>query len=119
MTRRLITIAPAISLLACVYCVITATAVAIIGDRNFVHWDVATGRWQPDNFRRERLACTALSAVFGVLPFLWIRRQIRARAERRRRRLWTCVQCGYDLRASKARCSECGTPIPSDVGTQA
>lgn len=119
MTGRLFTVASAISLLVCLYCVIIATTVAIIGDRNFIHWDDATGRWQPDNFRRERLACTALSPVFGVLPFLWIRRQIRARAERRRRRLWTCVQCGYDLRASIDRCPECGAPITSHAGTLA
>ena len=35
----------------------------------------------------------------------------RAREKRRRWRNDLCPQCGYDLRASKAKCPECGRPI--------
>lgn len=44
------------------------------------------------------------------LPFLMV---LRRRRRARLIRLRMCLQCGYDLRASAARCPECGTPIPA------
>ena len=35
----------------------------------------------------------------------------RAREKRRRWREDLCPDCGYDLRANKVRCPECGRPI--------
>ena len=43
--------------------------------------------------------------LFGVWP-AWLLLPFRRR--RKRKKLGLCVQCGYDLRASKDRCPECG-----------
>lgn len=58
--------------------------------------------------------------IFGVLAaILLIRNAIKWRAESVRRQTGCCLACGYDLRASKDRCPECGTPIPSSGKTTA
>ena len=49
--------------------------------------------------------------VTGILPAIWTLRWRRLHREARAIRLSLCPNCGYDLRASKDHCPECGTPI--------
>lgn len=75
---------------------------------------VLNGNW--------RAACTIrlphwfLVIVTAVLPSVWLTRLRRAR---HRKRLGLCLHCGYDLRASKDRCPECGTAIQGAAASSA
>jgi hypothetical protein len=68
---------------------------------------VATGmlwvQWGFDYFLWVFVLSTA------VLPLLWLNSHVK---KRRRLKHGLCPTCGYDLRASKDRCPECGTAIP-------
>ena len=59
------------------------------------------------------IRCSVLVEATLLLPFAWLVWAVGERIRRARlRRSGYCVRCGYDLRASKGRCPECGTPIP-------
>jgi predicted amidophosphoribosyltransferase len=49
----------------------------------------------------------AVVGVLLVLPAAWVVGKLR----RRRRIVGVCRTCGYDLRASRERCPECGMAI--------
>jgi hypothetical protein len=51
----------------------------------------------------------AIAAVTAILPIIWLRG---FRRRKRLARVGYCQRCGYDLRSSTGRGSECGTPIP-------
>jgi hypothetical protein len=53
-----------------------------------------------------------LVAGWSVPPLLWLAIRLRRSGIRRRRkRLGLCLNCGYDLRGSPGRCSECGEVV--------
>jgi hypothetical protein len=59
-------------------------------------------------FTRVVLPLWLVTMACAILPARWIYQRAVAR---RRKREGHCPACGYDLRASKERCPECGKPI--------
>lgn len=64
--------------------------------------------------RRWSMPVALPIALLCVSPALWF---LRTHRRERRSRLGLCLCCGYDLRASKDRCPECGTAIPAQTAS--
>lgn len=77
-----------------------------------LHVDYERRKTSPTSYELKYSRVTGAAAV---LPAVWIGRCVSARLRRRHVRVKAglCAQCGYDLRASKGRCPECGNVIRS------
>ena len=77
-------------------------------------------RWDYLGFDGNRQNLTIpdwfICSITAVLPCLWYRSYRRRRLAERKGH---CPNCGYDLRASKERCPECGTTIPVQTASSA
>lgn len=65
------------------------------------------------HFYRVGVPYWAILLTGLILPALWFRSWRHARVQRWRIAHGCCTACGYDLRASKERCPECATPLPT------
>jgi hypothetical protein len=66
--------------------------------------------WGEDSERSVTAPYWSVAVALGALPaFVPLVRRYRRRVRRRRDGL--CLRCGYDLRATSGRCSECGTEV--------
>jgi hypothetical protein len=72
-------------------------------------------RWWRDNYRAWVVPHWFLASLAGALPAWWLARHPPRTWEspraRRRRARGLCPRCGYDVRATPARCPECGTVV--------
>ena len=88
-----------------------------VGSIGNVGWDVERFRgfhtaWTPQIpfFSRDSYAVFIpiwfTTLIFGTM--FWLCHPLQHHRRRKRKKLGLCVKCGYDLRASKDRCPECG-----------
>ena len=71
---------------------------------------------EPSAFQVVVVPYWALVLLSALLPLYVMSRLPGVLRRRRRLKRRLCVECGYDLRASKDRCPECGAVILPPVG---
>ena len=78
---------------------------------HFSRFHVEPPHWEFHIFYRTLLL------LFGAYPSVMLLRFCRYHLDVSRRRIerGLCPVCAYDLRASRERCPECGTPIPANL----
>ena len=123
MKRRLFILAAALSLLTCLasvilqlcgfYTVGQVLGLRIGGLRNVGDPDPSAWAMWIDAFLLSGV--TALSTLLPILSINTVVDRLRAR----RLHHALCTTCGYDLRATPARCPECGTFVGGRVETSA
>lgn len=69
-------------------------------DLSGADWYILVALWMP-------IGCCSILFIVACRPRFYLRK-------RKRKRLGLCVKCGYDLRGSRGKCSECGTPAIID-----
>lgn len=73
-------------------------------------------RWWKDNYSAVSIPYWPLVLISGILPCRRLRSRVSAYRRNRRIAAGLCPTCGYDLRASKERCPECGTAVVVSEG---
>ena len=72
------------------------------------HWDALDEYWFCFVVLPHWIPILILGSLLGIFYLPMGRR-------RKRKKLGLCVKCGYDLRASKDRCPECGEEFVSTI----
>jgi len=70
--------------------------------------------WSSVPFGRSRVLLVPFwlpAITSSMMPAMWLRVVRRRRRQKQWQAANRCQQCGYDLRASKGRCPECGSTI--------